>query len=74
MQGATLVGAVTAIQAIYYILRPVHNTMLNNVLCCIAFVSMFEETKHDTMIDSYPISTFPRTAFLRLVVKKSLTF
>ena len=57
------------------VLRPVHNNMtLNNVLCCVVFVSTLVETQHDARIDSDPILTFPCVAFLRLVVKNPPTF
>ena len=52
------------------ILRSVHNTTLNNMLCCIVFASTLVETQHDARIDLNPILVFPCVAFLCLVVKK----
>ena len=51
-------------------LRPVHNTILNNVLHCIVFTSTLVETQHNARIDSDSILTFPYVAFLHQVVKK----
>ena len=54
---------------------PVHNTTLNNTLCCIAFMSTLEETQRNARIDSDPIlHAFPYAAFLHLVVKNPLFF
>ena len=56
------------------VLRPVHNTTLNNALRCVVFASTFVKMQHDTRIDSDPILAFPCVAFLHLVVKKPRLF
>ena len=55
-------------------LRPVHNTTLNNALRYVIFASMLVEMQHDARIDSDPILAFLCVMFLRLVVKKSPAF
>ena len=52
----------------------VHNTTLNNVLCCVVFVSTLIEMQHDTRIDLDPILMFLCVTLLGLDVKKSPPF
>ena len=59
---------------LHMLLRPVHNTTLNNTLHCIVFVLTLVEMQHDAGIESDSILVFPCVAFLHLVIEKRLTF
>ena len=67
-------GNGTLFMASLSVLRPVHNTTLNNALRCVVFTSTLVETQHDARIDSDPILGFPCTACLRPVVKNPRIF
>ena len=61
-------------KSVSVVLRPVHNTTLNNALHCVGFASTLVETQYDARIDSDPILAFPCVAFLHQVIKKPLIF
>ena len=66
--------ALVYVSACYEVLRPVHNTTLNNALRRVVFTSTLVETQYDARIDSDSILAFPCVTFLCLVVKKPPTY